>query len=152
MLRPWCTCERVRVSGAPSIRSCCRAASSPNAEGRDDRVAIDLQVHSPDLELMRRLGVTDAPREHCDLSSEPWFGSFRSRCRDAFTERKLSSNPHSYLLEFESCLGFGPLEVLRHLSQEGAARYTDALLSREAIYEPWTMRHVTVGRYPPLEC
>ena len=124
----------------------------PDAEGLDDGVTVDLRFHGPDLELMRRLGATDAPREHYDLSSEPWFGSFRSRCRDAFTQRKLSSNPHSYLLEFESRHGFGPLEVLRHLSDEGAVRYTDALLLREAIYEPWKMRHVTVDRYPPLEC
>ena len=122
------------------------------AEGPDDHVAVDLRVHGADLELMRRLGVTDAPREYCNLSSEPWFSRFRSRCRNAFTQRKLRSNPHSHLLGFQMSLGFGPLEVLGRLSDEGAARYTDALLSREEIYESWTMRHMTVDSYPELEC
>ena len=121
-------------------------------EGLDDDVAVDLRVHGADLKLMRRLGVTDAPGEYCNLWSEPWFSGYRERWRDAFTQRKLESSPRLYRLDFAGTLGFGPLEVLGRLSDEGAARYTDALLSRGEIYEPWTMRHMTVDSYPELEC
>ena len=39
------------------------------------------------------------------------------------------------------------------LSDEGAARYTDALLSREEIYESLDdAPHATVDSYPELEC
>ena len=121
-------------------------------EGTDDGVAVDSFFHRPDLELMRRFGVTDAPGEYRNLSAEPWFPGFRRRWRNVFKQRKLRSNPQSHLLEFESCLAIGPLEVLRGLSDEAAARFTDALLSHDEIYEPWTMRHSTVDSYPVLEC
>ena len=44
------------------------------------------------------------------------------------------------------------MEVLKLLSDEGRARYTDALLSLETTYDEWTMRHNTQGIYPPLAC
>ena len=123
------------------------------AEGTDGDVAVDLRVHGADLELMRRFEVTDAPWEYCNLSAEPWFQGYRSRWRNEFTQRKLPSNPRLQLLGFQRSHGFGPLEVLGRLSDEGAARYTDALLSREEIYESWTMRHTTrVDSYPEHEC
>ena len=55
-------------------------------------------------------------------------------------------------LQFVSTTGSGPLEVLRVLSDEGKARYTDALLSLDNTYNRWTMRHETRTIYVPLKC
>ena len=49
-------------------------------------------------------------------------------------------------------MGCGPLGVLTKLSDKSRANYTDALLSLEATYERWTLKHDTQGIYPSLPC
>ena len=119
---------------------------------RDDDATVDVTFHSKDLKLLRNLDVRDAPRDERDLSLEPWFEKFWRGCCYDFTTRGLNRDPHWKLLSFETSIGCGPLEVLRHLSDEGRARYTETLLSIDAIYAPWTMRHKTQNQYPSLQC
>ena len=124
----------------------------PGDGSRDDHAAVDMSFHQPDdLELLNNLGVgvTDAPRDDRDLSLEPQFSSFLHSCRQTF--RDLPDLPHIpewNWLNFISTEGVGPTEVLTVLSDEGRVLYTDALLSHDAIYEQWTMRHDTVHYYP----
>ena len=87
-----------------------------------------------------------------ELKDDPLYQSFRSECRTKFISRDLPRNPHEYRLVFDCSTGSGPLEVLKLLSDEGRAGYTDALLSLETTYDEWTMRHETQGIYPPLAC
>lgn len=124
----------------------------PGDGSRDSDIAVDTCFHEADGELHRALGITDAPRDRYDLSVEPWFQRFLNACRERFTSRDMKKNPHSYLLNFETNTGHGPLEVLRLLSDEGRARYTDNLLSRETTYRPWTMVHNTQNPCPSLQC
>ena len=124
----------------------------PEDGSRDDETAVDMVFHKPDIELLCVLGVTETPSENSFLSSEPWFQDYLSEHHDKFTSRPLPRNPQSYYLNFASTAGSGPLEVLAKLSDEGRALYTEALLSLDATYEPWTMRHDTQEIYPPLRC
>lgn len=124
----------------------------PGDGSRDGEVAVDTGFHEADSELLHALGISEAPRDRCDLSVEPWFQHFLNACRGRFTSRKLKRNPHSHLLKFETNTGRGPLEVLCLLSNEGSARYTDILLSSETTYRPWTMVHMSQNPCPSLKC
>ena len=124
----------------------------PN-EGRDDsEVTIDIEFHDADVGLLERLGATATPRQDRELSAEPWFWSFEYECRGKFTDRDLRRKPQRGKLKFNSTIGSGPLQVLTLLSDEGRARFTDALLSLEITYTGWTMRHETQHFYPELAC
>ena len=124
----------------------------PSDGNHDSGVRIDTDVHAADVALLRRLGATDSPREGQELKDDPLYQSFRSECRTRFISRDLPRNPHEYRLVFDCTTGSGPLEVLKLLSDEGRAGYTDSLLSLETTYDEWTMRHETQGIYPPLAC
>ena len=119
---------------------------------RDKDATVDIRFHEPDGQLLHALGVTDAPRDGCDLSVEPWFLGFLECCRKRFTSRSLDRNPHSYLLNFETNVGHGPLDVLCRLSDKGRSRYTESLLSNHATYRTWRIRHDSSSAYPPLLC
>lgn len=125
----------------------------PDDESRDGSVAVDTNFHKPDTKLLRTLGVTDLPHHGCDLAAEPWFETYLNDCRKTFKKRSLESNPHSHRLVFENSIGCGPLNVLRVLSEEGKAAYTDAVLSLDAAFSCWTMRHDTQReKYLDLVC
>lgn len=124
----------------------------PSEGDRDREVTVDIEFHRPDLELLKRLGATATPVPRQDLSHETFFRSYLSRCRRNFVRRDLPRNPQEHHLEFDSVIGSGPLNVLTLLSDEGKARYTDALLALDATYDRWTMRHDTQEIYPELSC
>ncbi len=118
--------------------------------GRDAEVTVDTDFHRADLQLLARLGATDAPEPNRQLSGDPAFEWFLYTCRRRFTARDLPKKPQWRRLNFDSMVGSGPLQVLTRLSDEGRARYTDALLSLETTYGGRTMRHDTQRIYPEL--
>ena len=126
----------------------------PDDGSRDDDVAVDTDFHEPDCELLHALGVRNAPSEIDDLSLEPCFPSFQREWIKAFQKQKgLPRNPRTSYLNFTSNVGVGPLEVLKALSDDGRAHYSEALLSLESTYAPWEMRHETQQDiYPTLQC
>ena len=106
----------------------------PGDGNRDGDATVDTDFHEPDIELLRNLGVTDAPGDDRDLSSEPQFSSFLHLRRQTFRDQPgLPHTPHWWCLNFSSTRGVGPMEVLKVLSDEGRVLYTDALLSHDAI-------------------
>ena len=118
----------------------------------DSGVTVDTDFHRADLRLLARLGVTNAPEANRQLSGDPAFEWFVYTCRRKFTARDLPKKPHWRRLQFGSTVGSGPLQILKRLSDEGRARYTEALLSLESTYGGWTMRHDTQRIYPELPC
>ena len=136
---------------------------APADGSRDANVAVDRDYHTDDIELLHEIGVSDRPIEK-DLSMEPWFDQYRKDCRRYYKSHKLPHNPHDEMVVFKSTsrtqassnsptLGLGPLEVLGHLSDEGASAYTDALLLAEDSYRDWTIGHKRPRRiYPDIPC
>ena len=120
--------------------------------GRDADVTVDTEFHRADLKLLARLGVTSVPEPNRQLSGDPAFEWFLYNCRRKFTARDLPKKPQWRKLNFDSMVGSGPLQVLTRLSDEGRARYTDALLSLETTYGGRIMRHDTQRIYPELPC
>ncbi len=124
----------------------------PSERNQDREVSVDIEFHRADLNLLRKLGATAEPMPDYRFSSERSFRSFENKCRLKFTDRELARNPHRDRLRFDSTTGSGPLEVLELLSEEGKARYTEALLLLDNTYSRWTMRHDTQPIYEPLQC
>ena len=123
---------------------------APADGDRDSSVTIDLDYHEADAGLLRSLGATDKPTSARDLRPETWYFSFLNGCRNKFISHTRPRRPQEGYLIFESTSGSGPLQVLSHLSDEGRALYTDALLSLDSTFVNWTMRHKTRGDDYPI--
>lgn len=116
----------------------------------DHGVAVDLDWHAEDTELLRALGGVAEPQDHAILSTEPWFEGFRNECEERFRKaafERTGSTPQAGYGVFESVIGSGPLEVLSRLSPAAAARYTDASLALDSTFPVWTMWHETRAEY-----
>ena len=127
----------------------------PGDGSRDDGVTVDCGFHESDLKLLAALGVTDRPSDGYDPQWEPRFAAYREyQAKRYRTIPGLRSSPQKGYLVFSRHTRIGPLDVLRYLSAEGAAVYTDALLSLDACYEPWVMWHTGTNRhtYPRMDC
>ena len=122
----------------------------PDDGSRDGEIAIDVEFHAENLELLRCLGVSDGPQANQPLSG-PHYRRFVRRCRQEFTRRDLPRQPKSDLLNFDSSVTTGPLSILTNLSDEGNTLYTWALLSIGNTYVPWTMRHDSQSLYGTAE-
>ena len=114
----------------------------PRDGSRDASVAVNVDFHTAELDLLCRVGVSERPKEK-DLSEEPWFRSLLWECRGKYKARDLPRNPRDYMLVFRSTRGAGPLQVLTCLSNEGRWQYVDALLADERTYQDWQMGHET---------
>ena len=124
----------------------------PGDGSRDDDATVDTEFHECDVDLLRTLGLTALSQNGRDLSPEPWFPAFLSEWRSDFLKQDLPRNPQRHLLNFLSTAGTGPLNVLTVLSDRGRALCTNALLSLDTAYEPWTMGHDTQEIYGTLRC
>ena len=149
--------KRIRVktragSWQPLHSALLPGAVVPGDGSRDDDATVDVRFHEPDTVMMRALGLRDTPLDGRDVSVESSFAMYLEHFRGRFTARKLSRNPHSYALKFETSVDCGPLQVLDRLSDIGRVLYTDALLSNDGTYRRWRMRHRTSNEYPPLWC
>ena len=124
----------------------------PEDGSRDAGVVIDVSYHQAELELLTRLGAVASPRDAHELSLEQ-SRRYTRKCRTVYqdsSERTVRQRPQESYLTFTSTTTAGPLDVMVHLSEEGKALYSEALLDIGDTYEPWTMKHDTVALYPPL--
>lgn len=149
--------NRLRVRTVAGLwRSFCHTllpGSIVPADGsRDGTVAIDTQFHQADLDLFDSLGVVAKPQNEYDLSAGH-FWQFREIHRNEYQKRKdLPRTPQPGKLDFPSnTASSGPLDVLKALSAQGKALYTDALLSLSDTYKSWIMSHASGKIYPAIE-
>ena len=121
----------------------------PDDGSRDADVAVDMKFHANDKGIFTQFGVEEKPRRifiPIDSSYQSYF-NFCKREYQKYCRSMRYRNPRCDKLAFlnrdEDPEGTGPLEVLRHLSNEGRARYTDVALRLDGTYEKWTMHHMT---------
>ena len=120
---------------------------------RDKEFTLDTQFHKPDEKLLELLGMRDKPQEGYDPHNEPSRKAYSEWCDYRYKYRQeyrklyhtgrdgQRITPQRDKLKFKDRKGLGPLYFLISLSDEGRARYTDALLKSDACYEPLVMRH-----------
>ena len=116
-------------------------------ENGDANATVDTRFHADDLDLQRKVGLSERPGEK-DVAAEPWYDEFLWSCRRDYKSRDLPRNPQDHRLRFKSTRSVGPLQVLTLLSDEGASRYVDALLGVDASYRDWVLEHETQDVYP----
>jgi superfamily II DNA or RNA helicase len=126
----------------------------PEDGHRDIEATIDVNYHQHDLELLSALGAQSSPSVGYDCEHEPWFRRYHAAAVHEFVRSLPSGHrqPQSHYLIFRRSLTIGPLEVFRYLSEEGRARFTEALFQTDQDLDPWVLVHTT-GKdvYPTLQ-
>jgi superfamily II DNA or RNA helicase len=146
---------RVREGHFRPLHSALLPGSIASADGNRDRdVAVDMSFHSPDIDLLRELGLREAPEAAGGELDEPWFDEYKTdalvRYRHLLTG---SRRPRENLLGFFENRPFaGPLGPLDFLSDQGRMLMTEAALAAETDYAPWVFCHTrNPDVYPKLE-
>ncbi len=122
----------------------------PADGSRDADIALDMEFHQAERALLEVLGAVTKPHT-MDRESLDIYSDFLGECRKEYYWRlPQGQNPQQPYLNFDSVKTSGPLAVLKLLSEEGKARYTEALLDLPATYNEWTMRHDTRDIYPKV--
>ena len=115
----------------------------------DESLALDEDFHRAELGVLVSSGLRAGPQVECPSSWDPLISVYRDRCRETYLKEVSSGRiPQKEKLEFVQKRGFGPLEPLRHLSNEGRVSFTLALAKSSTDWPNWTMRHVTQDAYP----
>jgi len=117
----------------------------PGDGSRDDGVTVDCDFHEPDLELLTALGVKDGPNVGYDPRWESVFTQYERHREKEYRRLDLPRRPQSGSLAFTEYTEFGPLGILRGLSEEATAAYTTALLGMDECFKPWVMWHTTIN-------
>ena len=122
----------------------------PQDGSRDATVAIDVSFHVGEVEALERLGAVPSPIEWTHAEEEPWYQEFHENAIREYMSALPSegSRPDESYLVFESSLTPGPLSVLEELSEDGAVRFSSALLDSLTGNERWTIAHRTIRTYP----
>ncbi|MXZ41342.1 MAG: DEAD/DEAH box helicase [Caldilineaceae bacterium SB0666_bin_21] len=121
----------------------------PGDGSRDADVAVDIEFHRADLELLKQLGVVSVPVTKRKLPPHHHH-RYRRDCRTQFqTEARDRKNgkPQLEKLDFDTKVCAGPLGPLARLSEEGLARYTWRLLEFDTTYAAWGMTHETRSKH-----
>ena len=122
----------------------------PDDGSRDENIAVDVDFHQQDMALIRTLGIADQPRDTWDLDFGSDFNAYHRKCKDDFqvqSRAKTGQTPWLDKIIFRSTIGIGPIHVFSLLSEEGKARFTDALLSENSTFQPWIVEHETQSQY-----
>ena len=143
---------RTRAGNWQPIHSTLMPGDIVSCDGSlDHEATVDSAFHGRDVALLHELGASDGPSGGRDLRWDPLFRQYQNSCESRYRQRAdLPAQPWEGYLAFTSSEGVGPLMVLTVLSDEGRARFTDALLNQDASYEPCEMWHTGTNKnsYP----
>jgi superfamily II DNA or RNA helicase len=125
----------------------------PADGSRDASVAVDTDYHRPELEILRRLGGEQVPTDGFSVAKDPLVDIYRNSCVETYIRELPSggSTPVWEKMVFDRENHVGPLEPLRHLSDEGRAVFVDELIRSTTDWRPWTLKHLTQPQYPPRQ-
>lgn len=135
----------------PLSRTLLPGSVVPRDGSRDREVAIDVDFHAPDLEVLRLLGAAQAPADGYPIVKDAVVDAYRRACAEAYISSRHtgSSRPSPDYLIFERKTHVGPLEPLRYLSEEGRAAFTKELIGNTSDWSGWTLKHETRAVYEP---
>ncbi|WP_275291673.1 DEAD/DEAH box helicase [Amycolatopsis sp. La24] len=113
----------------------------PGDGSRDGGIAVDVDFHSPDLKVLRDLGMREVPRADVNPRSEPWFDEYREFCwRQYVAKLPLDApRPQQKRLRVDGPAVAGPLHLLEEMSDEGRAAFVSAA-PRSGTPATWAMR------------
>ena len=118
---------------------------------RDAAVAIDVEFHSEEMDLLQRFGAVESPDDAVTFEDEPWFPAYYRAAVKAYLEAipEGQSSPNPAYLKFDEGRYLGALAPLAELSGLGRAAFTAALLNSMGTADPWRLAHRTQrANYP----
>lgn len=123
----------------------------PSDGSRDAGVAVDTGFHRAELEALRMLGAEQVPTDGFAVAKDALVEDYRNRCVEQYISGLPagSSTPAWDKMVFDRENHVGPLEPLRHLSDEGRAAFVDELIRSVTDWRPWTLKHSTQRQYVP---
>lgn len=135
----------------PLVETLLPGAIVPADGSRDASVAIDGDFHQEELEALRLLGAEQVPTAGFAVAKDPLVDDYRDQCvREYIADIPPGgSTPAWDRMMFEREHHVGPLEPIRHLSEDGRAAYVDELTKAVTDWSPWTLKHATQRQYPP---
>jgi superfamily II DNA or RNA helicase len=125
----------------------------PGDGSRDAGVAIDVEFHREELEVIRAIGAETGPTAGCPTTRDPIVRAYQTMCTSEYIKAlpRGNSQPSWDYMVFDHDNHVGPLEPLRHLSEEGKAAFTAELIAATTDWKPWVLRHETRENvYPPM--
>lgn len=128
-----------------SLYNCLMPGPVVPADGsRDTRIAVDMQFHADDPEVLRGLGLLDRPVLDQDPRDEPWFERYFESAWESHlkTLDDKAHRPHKTTMRVDGPNLAGPLRFLEKLSPEGRAAFLQSLPTH-GLAPRWT---VQVGR------
>ncbi|WP_439664091.1 sacsin N-terminal ATP-binding-like domain-containing protein [Lentzea sp. HUAS TT2] len=108
---------------------------------RDGAIAVDVEFHAGDRQMLRELGLSDVPRSSVDPASESWYPDYV----EALWKRLLAkldvaaTRPTLKAVRANGIHPAGPLELLRELSEEGRAAFVRNL-PRGGLVSDWSLQ------------
>lgn len=137
----------------PLFESLLPGAIVPADGKRDADVALDTTYHRSELEVLRALGAEETPTDGFPVAKDDVIREYHDQCaRDYVVDLPPGgSSPNWEKMVFDRETDVGPLEPMRHLSDEGRAAFVDELLKSTVDWRPWTLKHVTRREYPPRQ-
>jgi len=123
-----------------------------SANEKDDRhVAIDVEWHAKELELLRKIGCVSEPEIGWDPEREPWFSEYVTQLENRFLEANVANLRRDVVELDRPSPVIGPLTSIRALSEAGKARLARSALQRFRDARPWTARHRSVAKYKRVQ-
>ncbi len=113
----------------------------PADGSRDGTVAVDLEFHADDREVLPGLGLLDGPVVGQDPTEEPWFEEYRTFAWE-FHLRSLDDKAHrpqQATMRVDGASPAGPLRFIRALSPVGRAAFIENLPSH-GLTTQWTVQ------------
>lgn len=137
----------------PLSRTLLPGSVVPRDGSRDREVAIDIDFHASDVEILRLLGAAQAPTDGYPILKDEMIEAYREACVNVYIDSRPagSSKPQEHLMVFERKTHVGPLEPLRYLSEEGRAAFTKELIENTSDWSDWTLKHETRPVYSPWD-
>jgi len=124
------------------MKDCLLPGKVVPADGsRDARIAVDIGYHAAELEVLRRMGMHDAPRSSVDPRGEHWYAEYVESRWQRHCSRlpNDAARPTLKSARVEGADPVGPLGFLPRLSPEGRAAFLEAL-PQFGLVKNWTLQ------------
>ncbi|MGQ0823751.1 MAG: DEAD/DEAH box helicase family protein [Actinomycetota bacterium] len=143
----------IRGSYRPLAETLLPGVIVPDDGSRDADVAVDATYHRAELETLRLLGGEQVPTDGFAIGKDALVEAYRDRCIEDYISALPagSSTPAWEKMVFDRETHVGPLEPLRHLSDDGRASFVDELIRSINDWRPWTLKHSTQRQYQPRQ-
>ncbi|MET9231331.1 DEAD/DEAH box helicase [Lentzea sp. NPDC003310] len=113
----------------------------PGDGSRDGAIAVDLEFHAGDRQMLRELGLSDTPRSSVDPTSEKWYPDYVEELWNHVLTKLDAAAPRPTLkaVRASGIPTAGPLELLTELSDEGRAAFVRHL-PRGGLVPDWKLQ------------